>query len=65
MFYKNTDNCRVLLIKTADNEDAGESQTVEENENAKGVLIYSYLYKFKTQINSRYQPKPHPIDISA
>ena len=32
MFYKNTDNCRVLLIKTADNEDAGEGQTVEENE---------------------------------
>ena len=50
------------MINTAD---AGEGQTEEKNENAKGVLIYSYLYKFKTQINSRYQPKPHPIDISA
>ena len=46
MFYKNTDNCRVLLIKTADNEDAGEGQTVEENENAKGVLILNNVIIF-------------------
>ena len=42
MFYKNTDNCRVFLINTTDNE-AGKDQTVEENENAKGFLIYTII----------------------
>merc|ERR1719209_2559975 len=35
MLFAKIVHSRVLLIKTADNEDAGEGQTVEENENAK------------------------------